>query len=243
MLNRAEQTGEWPKQALVGKVASLAKTESPSKVSQYRPITIYSQIYRLWGSIRSKQLLVALDSICPPDLMGNRPGRHAMQLWMYVQWRVEVSHLTGQELAGVTADIQKAFNHLPREVVFAAGLCVGVPNRVLVGWAGALTQMSRRFEIRESLGPAISSCTGCPEGCSMSCVGMLLTGSLSNVLWHSRCPMWTTGRSLPMSPPKFQKFKKVLKHSPLMLTFYLTPRRLFHGALERLDVDIFATKR
>lgn len=206
MLNRAEQTGEWPKQALVGKVASLAKTESPSKVSQYRPITIYSQIYRLWGSIRSKQLLVALDSICPPDLMGNRPGRHAMQLWMYVQWRVEVSHLTGQELAGVTADIQKAFNHLPREVVFAAGLCVGVPNRVLVGWAGALTQMSRRFEIRESLGPAISSCTGCPEGCSMSCVGMLLL----NMLFHH----WISKQCTLAQPLSYVDDWQILTNEP-----------------------------
>ena len=189
MLNRAEKTGEWPVQTLVGKVASLAKTMAPSTVSQYRPITIFSQIYRLWGSLRSRQLLKALDCICPPDLLGNRPGKHAMQLWMYVQWRVETSHITGQELSGVTADIQKAFNHLPREVVMATGLCVGIPNRVLVAWAGALSQMTRRFEIRDSLGPPITSCTGCPEGCSMSCVGMLLIDLLFHHWVSKQCPM------------------------------------------------------
>ena len=33
MLNRAEKTGEWPQQTVIGKVASLAKTETPDKVS------------------------------------------------------------------------------------------------------------------------------------------------------------------------------------------------------------------
>ena len=189
MLHRSEKTGDWPQQVIVGKVASLAKTEAPTKVSEYRPITIFAQIYRLWGSIRSKQILKAIDKICPPTLLGNRPGKHAMQQWMYTQWLIETAHVTGQELAGVTADIQKAFNHLPRHVVMAAGKCVGIPQNILVAWAGALSQMTRRFEIRDSLGPPISSTTGCPEGCSMSCIGMLLIDMLFHHWISQQCPL------------------------------------------------------
>ena len=194
VFHRAETTGEWPQQLLEGKVASLAKTDSPSRVQEFRPITIFSQLFRLWGSLRAKQILKALDRSCPAWLLGNRPGCHAMQMWMHIQWMVETAHTTGCHLAGVSADIQKAFNHLPREVVMATGLCVGIPVRVLTGWAGALQSITRRFQIRDSLGPAIKSVTGCPEGCSMSCVGMLLVNMLFHHWVSSQCPA-----SIPLS--------------------------------------------
>ena len=191
---RAEATGDWPCQLVTGKVASLAKTDAPSKVQEFRPITIFSQLYRLWGSIRAKQILQAIDVKCPAWLLGNRPGCHAMQLWMQVQWMIEVAHTTGCHLSGVSADIQKAFNHLPREVVMAAGLCVGIPSPILCGWAGALRSLSRRFQIRDSLGPPIYSVTGCPEGCSMSCVAMLLIDMMFHHWVESQCPS-----SVPLS--------------------------------------------
>ena len=194
IFTRAETTGDWPSQLVAGKVASLAKTENPSKVLEFRPITVFSQLYRLWGSIRAKQILQAIQMQCPAWLLGNRPGCHAMQMWMQVQWMIEVAHVTGCQLSGVSADIQKAFNHLPREVVMAAGLCAGIPSHVLCGWAGALSSLTRRFQIRDSLGPPISSVTGCPEGCSMSCVGMLLIDMLFHHWISFQCPS-----SIPLS--------------------------------------------
>ncbi len=191
---RAECTGEWPSQLVAGKVASLAKTEAPSSVHEFRPITVFSQLYRLWGSIRAKQILQMIQVKCPAWLLGNRPGCHAMQMWMQVQWMIEVAHVTGCHISGVSADIQKAFNHLPREVVMAAGLCVGIPSHILCGWAGALGSLTRRFQIRDSLGPPISSVTGCPEGCSMSCVGMLLIDLLFHHWVSFQCPS-----SVPLS--------------------------------------------
>lgn len=113
-------------------------------------------------------------------LLGNRPACHAMQLWTYVQWIVERAHLTGNGLAGISADIQKAFNHLPREVVLSAGVILGIPMPILRAWTGALTNMHRRFQIRSDLGPPVGSHTGCPEGCSMSCIGMMII----NFLFH-----------------------------------------------------------
>lgn len=181
LLNVVERKGEWPKQLLEGKVASLAKTETPQSVQEFRPITIFPHLYRIWGSIRSRQLLRALDKVCPAMLLGNRPACHAMQLRTYVQWIVERAHLTGNGLAGISADIQKAFNHLPREVVLSAGVIIGIPMPILQAWTGALTNMHRRFQIRSDLGPPVGSHTGCPEGCSMSCIGMMLV----NFLFHN----------------------------------------------------------
>lgn len=57
---------------------------------------------------------------------------------------------------------------------------VGIPFHVLRAWAGALSIMPRRFQINGSISPpALSSC-GLPEGCALSCVGMMVV----DVLFH-----------------------------------------------------------
>ena len=180
LLSRAEMDGCWPEQVLVGRVASLAKNCNPCQVRDFRPITVLSHCYRLWGGIRSRQLLRHVDSICPAFLFGNRPGCHAMQLWTFVQWMIEMAHLESRPLAGITADIQKAFNHIPREVMLQACLLMGMPAGILKAWAGALTNIQRRFQIRDATSPSLFSVTGCPEGCSMSCLGMLVV----DILFH-----------------------------------------------------------
>ena len=54
-------------------------------------------------------------------------------------------------LSGLIADLQKAFNVLPRIATFEIASHVGMPGHVLLGWAAALTQMQRRFDIQGSL--------------------------------------------------------------------------------------------
>lgn len=165
MFQRAELDGTWPEQTLVGRVASLCKVDTPQNVNDFRPITVISHAYRLWSGLRSKQLLRAIDKVCPSFLFGNRPGCTANGLWSHVQWLIEMAFFNGSQLAGITADIQKAFNFLPREVIMQACLLLGCPGPILIAWSGALAGLQRRFQIRQSLGPAEWSVTGCPEGC------------------------------------------------------------------------------
>ena len=72
----------------------------------------------------------------------------ASHSWSHVQWMIEVTYWQQTSLAGLTADIQKAFNHLPREVLMHAGMILGVPQPILVAWSGALSGLARRFQVR-----------------------------------------------------------------------------------------------
>ena len=203
---RSEVDGCWPEQVLVGRVASLAKSSSPSQVRDFRPITVLSHCYRLWGGLRSRQLLRHVDDLCPSLLFGNRPGCHAMQLWTFVQWMIEMAHYHNHALAGVSADIQKAFNHIPREVMFHACLLLGMPAGVLKAWAGALANIQRRFQIRDAMSPPHFSVTGCPEGCSMSCLGMLVI----DILFHK----WMSVQFPLEFPLSYVDDWQILTHQP-----------------------------
>ena len=174
MFKTAEQKGVWPQQLVEGKVVCLAKVAQPAGAHDFRPITIFGLLYRCWSTWHAKATLQALEDTLPEGLFGNRPGHYAAQVWSKLLWTIEVSFMDQIALSGLIADLQKAFNVLPRIATFEIASHVGMPGHVLLGWAAALTQMQRRFDIQGSLSEGVGSVTGFPEGCALSCIAMLL---------------------------------------------------------------------
>ena len=185
----AESTGKWPQQLLVGKVASLAKTDLPSDVHGFRPITILPHCYRLWSGVRSKALLSQMSDRCPAFLFGNKPHCQASMVWTHLAWAVEEAFISEVAIAGIVADIEKAFNHLPREVVFQTALVFGIPLSICTAWASAMGGLERRFQIRNHLGPPVPSSTGFPEGCAMSVLAMQLMDCLFHRWFEVQFPL------------------------------------------------------
>ena len=184
MFLEAETSGVWPPQLLMGKVVCLAKVEQPRDVMDYRPITILGLLYRLWGSYHARRAIRALDPYLPDTLYGSRAARHAGQVWSQLLWAVEEATAGRISLSGLMADLQKAFNHLPRLVVFEAAALLGVPMSVLTAWAGALAVLGRRFQLGANMTKPVYSVTGLPEGDGLSCLGMVVVDILFHC-WHS----------------------------------------------------------
>ena len=184
MFHEIEQNGIWPSQMLLGKVACLAKVDQPRSVMDYRPITVLGMLYRVWGSYYSHLLMQHLTAVLPETLYGSRPSCFAGQVWSQLLWAVEDSIHHGIALSGLIADLQKAFNHIPRLVVIEASALLGIPLHVLRGWAGALAQVGRRFQLGPNLTSSVWSVTGLPEGDGLSCVGMVVVDLLFH-LWHA----------------------------------------------------------
>ena len=156
--------------------APRSKVPTPGSPSGFRPITVFRLLYRCWSSFHARKSLACLGPFLPDTLFGSRQGRHAnaTQLWSKLLWTMKWAYERGVEMAGVVLDLQKAFNMLPRVAVFEIAAHVGLPGYIMVGWAGALSAMKRHFLIRQSLSDGIMSTTGVPEGCGLSCVGMVL---------------------------------------------------------------------
>ena len=174
MFKFAEDHAEWPVQVVSGRVSCIPKHCSPETPSDYRPITVLGLLYRCWSSFHAKHFLRSVDAILPIGLYGNRPMRHATQVWAQLLWAVEHSYQTSVPLFGIVADLQKAFNLLPRQVVLHCALRIGAPFPLVQAWTAAMVGMGRHFQIGGQMGPAIFSSTGCAEGDALSCVGMLL---------------------------------------------------------------------
>eukprot|EP00435_Cladocopium_sp_Y103_P064734 s15_g26.t1 len=185
LFDGAESTGEWPPQLVSGRVACIAKRDDPVDVLDYRPITILGLLYRIWGTCHARRLIRVLEPIMPDTLFGSRPSRFAGQVWSQTLWAVEFAQANDVHLCGLIAGLQKAFNYLPRLIVFEAAAVLGLPLPCLTAWAGALSTMGRRFQLGDNLTRPVFSCTGFPEGDALSGVGMMIV----DLLWHTwhRC--------------------------------------------------------
>ena len=188
LYDRACTDGQWPTQVLSGSVASLAKTPEAATVNQYRPITIFGFAYRCWASIHARVLLDSADTWADPGIFGNRKGYQAAHLWKELVHQIELAYSRGDALSGLTADIEKAYNCLPRWPIICAALFSGAPYAVLTGWIGAITGMKRHFKVQDSFSEGFTTSTGLAEGCALSCYGMLLLDHLFHVWLRFECP-------------------------------------------------------
>lgn len=63
MFAQIESTGDWPVQLVSGKVVSLAKVSMPGSPADFRPITVFSLLYRIWSSYHAKHALQQIDQL------------------------------------------------------------------------------------------------------------------------------------------------------------------------------------
>ena len=188
LIHHIETTGEWPEQLVHGAVHSLQKVPDACKVSQFRPITILPVVYRIWSSIRCKQLIRYLQQFAPPGIYGNVTGKSATAMWYELQLQIEVAQWEGTALTGSIADIVKAFNCLPRIPILAAAVQLGVHQSIIRPWTATLTRLTRHFVIRKSYGPGLKSSTGLAEGCGLSVAGMMITNIVMHKYMSLRSP-------------------------------------------------------
>eukprot|EP00435_Cladocopium_sp_Y103_P016084 s2450_g4.t1 len=174
---------EWPSQLLFGTVLGVAKCQSPHEVQHYRPIALFSILFRCWAKLRTKHMLLQLMQHMPIEAVGFLPHREAAEVWFLVQSQIEVMLASGEPFCGLSSDVKRAFNHIGRRQVFHLGAHLGLPPALMRAWQKFLFTFQRRFDVRGCFGPSISSNSGFPEGDPLSIVAML------QVNWGYHCYM------------------------------------------------------
>ena len=188
-LFQAMEAGQpWPQQLATGFVTSLAKVETAQQVDSFRPVTVYSLLYRIWSSERAREALQNITRVVPSSVQGGVPGRQAKVIWYTEAQALELAHLHDSELNGLQMDIQKCFNAIPRMPPWCVLHQLGFPEHVLRAWVGFVSGQARRFRIRRSTGEAIFSLCGLPEGCALSVFGMVVIDWLLDVWLQQLTP-------------------------------------------------------
>ena len=173
--------GEWPTQLLDAFVIALEKQPGAETVGQFRPISIFPLVLQDMEQRESKTAVAPSGTAGSHHMLWQFAQQTCSHLWRKVLVDIEASQLQGSSFSGGVIDLVKAFNMLPRILIFLARL--GIPATVLRPWNTALSGVARRFKIRAATGPPLKSTTGLAEGCGLSVVATLAL----NVFCHHFC--------------------------------------------------------
>ena len=163
----------WPMQLLFGTVIGLAKRRDAHEEGHFRPITLFSMIFRCWSKLRTQHMIRQIAQYMPAEALGFLPHRETTELWLLLQGQIELMLSLDAPLGGLSSDVKRAFNHIGRKQVFHMGNHLGYPVELLTAWQKFLDNFVRRFDIRGCLGHKIMSDSGFPEGDPLSIVAML----------------------------------------------------------------------
>lgn len=194
IISLVEQGAKWPVSCLNGLISSLAKKETSEFVHEFRPICVFSLLYRCWSSIRAKEVLQFLSARAPTELIGNRPRHETADIWWSIACQVEHSYHGGPPLAGAIADITKCFNALPRVPIFSLARLLQLPKAFCDTWCQALTFMQRRFVVEGGVGQPLLTTNGYPEGDPLSVCAMFMVNLALHAFSLNRNPqacVWT----------------------------------------------------
>ena len=168
----------------------LAKKEGATNTSDFRPVIIYSIIYRTWSSIRARQFLQLMSKYSSNRQFGFMPECDPTMVWLVTQAAIELAIATGDQVNGFATDIQKAFENIPRQPIKELATHLGMNKQVVGTWFAFLGNMRRHFMVQGEVGNAIQSDRGFPEGCAMSCVAMAICDMTFHAYlerYNSRC--------------------------------------------------------
>ena len=125
---------DWPDQWLEGFVCALHKRNGRTDVHGYRPICLFSMVYRTWSGIRARQCLRFQSETMPPSAHGFLPHREAAEMWLCLEAQIEHACLYQSGLAGFTTDLIKAFNKIPRDPILCVASRWGLPPEIIRPW-------------------------------------------------------------------------------------------------------------
>ena len=171
----------WPSSLSTAWVALLAKIPEPLQPKDGRPITVLPTLYRLWGKIMSRKVFQALLPFIPNDLYGSVPGKSTMDAAWELQSTLEECLCDDGSLLGVTLDLSKAYNTLPRSFLTQLAAKAGWPPCLINTYMSFLHSLKRFFRIHDGLHAETMSTVGVPEGCPLAVPMMILvTMSVTN---------------------------------------------------------------
>ena len=163
----------FPANLMQARVSVLGKVALPSHPSQSRPITILSNLYRLWARVLCQQIINERSQSLPQCIRGCLKGRCAQDVSYWLQQVAETNMLDDVPCSGLVLDLRKAFNLFPRAPVGELMRVLGIPASLVSFWLASLQRLNRCFQIHDHLSPPLHSTAGIPEGDPLSVLGTI----------------------------------------------------------------------
>jgi len=175
----------FPAWFMASRVCPISKTWDTPANSQVRPITVLSQVYRLYGILICRQILQQWGLAIPSSVTGLLPGRGAHAAAYAQQILLEFARKNHQETSGITFDIIKCYNHIRQNLAFKLLEAMKVPANVITCLQGSLNCLTRSWRVSQETFGHHSATWGYPEGDAHSVVVMVALATTWTSAIHS----------------------------------------------------------
>ena len=177
----------FPPVIMASRAIPVPKPVDVLTASSVRPITVISQIYRLWSRLVCRQILLQWAQVMPFDLTGLLPRRGAFEAAYQMQWAIESAEFAQVPCGGLTLDLCKCFNMISRQIGETTLLRLGLPKALFSQWKGSLARLSRRWEFSGQSSTSIPASCGFPEGDTFSVLIMICISIVWVAAIHHAC--------------------------------------------------------
>ncbi len=191
--NRHEQSDRpWPQVLCQWRQILLPKKFPAQGIADFRPISIGSNWYRLWSSIRIRQLSVWIKNLAGNEFHGGIRGRSPFTALIHPLCELQhtqkldsarIMHPVRDNLRYIGAsDLSKAYDRMHGHLAGESLTRLGVPGALARTWEKAWIQQSRFFQFGEQTSKKDLGDIKClPQGDPASPVGLL------GPLWEAQC--------------------------------------------------------
>ena len=169
ILNAIESKKQWPEQVRKGRSAFLSKdaetTEDPLK---YRKLTILPVLYRRWASIKLRGMKSWIAKWDRPEICAGGLHKGAEDGWWRTSLYLEKLQAQGIKYTIGAVDIRKAFDQMPREIIYGLLSEAGMDEAMIDTYKDYLENLTLYNSVGEGIGQPYKQRTGIPQGDPLS---------------------------------------------------------------------------
>ena len=210
LLHLIEQTGCWPIILARGYVSLIPKGEGMLPMQQ-RPLSVLSQIYRVWAGIRLEKCMQWQEHWIHPHAYGFRKKRGATDAASHISMLLELHKLIKKVLHGFGLDYVKCFDLIPQSIVLYIALAQGMDPGTHKALSGMYHTLTRCFKIMGCCASFFAATNGILQGCPLSVILInLMTSVWKRVLDAQQQGITVSVQRLPPSDQPVQVMHYVL---------------------------------
>ena len=170
LLNIVFESGQVPGDWNEVLVSPVFKRGDRTDQTNYRPISVGDSLEKLYAAVLNARLVAWLEAngLRASCQAGFRPHLGTEHQLFALRHCVEESRRLHQPLFACFLDFAKAYDSLPRHLLWHIMHCIGVPARFLSAVQSMYKDINCRVNIGGALGPRFASCQGVKQGCPLS---------------------------------------------------------------------------
>ena len=177
LLPAVEQTGKLPARLAEGYTA-LIPNEGPPGPLNTRPLTVLSMVHRLWAGVHLVDAIAWQEAWARLAAFRFRPARSALDGAAVTQVLLELCHLRGWAVAGISIDYNNGFDLILQAIVLALALELCMDPGTCRALGPMYKQLRQAFKAAGALGLWWQATNGIPQGCPLS---VILVNVLSTI--------------------------------------------------------------